>query len=76
MKKGPAEDFGDAVKTQWRCGTALTTSLWSHWPNSTTRFWWQEGQKCRRLSRYQRDFRDSTRDSISTAKKEDQLQAA
>ena len=32
-------------KTQCLCGTFLRTSVRSHSPYSTTRFWWHEGQK-------------------------------
>jgi hypothetical protein len=34
------------LKMKWRWGTALITPCQSHSPNSTTLFWWQDGQKC------------------------------
>jgi hypothetical protein len=31
------------LKTKWRWGTFFKTFPHTHLPNSTTRFWWQEG---------------------------------
>ena len=37
------------LNTKCRWGTASTTCPQSHSPDAATRFWWQLGQKCRRL---------------------------
>jgi len=48
------------LKIKCRCGTALITCSHNHSPNSTTLFWWHEGQKCVNCDKRQYlDFFDS-----------------
>src|SRR3990170_8735242 len=44
------------LKRKMTMGTFFKTSSHTHSPNSTTRFWWQEGQKCRRLQEKARRY--------------------
>jgi len=48
------------LKTKRRWGTFFRTFPHTHSPNSTTRFWWQEGQKCRRLHENAEDIHGCT----------------
>ena len=46
IEKITAEDLGNTKDEVPVGGIFLMTSMQSHSPNSTTLFWWQDGQKC------------------------------